>query len=136
MIGNADLLKSRLRNYRRMYQRRTVLNFDVTYDTPPDVLAIAPRAIKEIVLAQSPVKFDRCHVASLGESAIRIEAVYYVLDPDYGKFMDIQQAVLLETLRRFAELHVDFAFPTQTVRHEGLTTDPVSTPRPPQSTAP
>ena len=37
--------------------------------------------------------------------------------------MDVQQAVLLETLRRFAELHVEFACPTQTVHHEGLTTD-------------
>jgi hypothetical protein len=49
-----------------MYQRRTLLNFDVTYDTPPDLLERLPRVIEEIVTAQSPVKFDRCHVASLG----------------------------------------------------------------------
>ena len=60
-----------------------------------------------------------------------------MLDPAYMKFMDVQQAVFVnETLRRFAELHVEFAFPTQTVHHEGLTTDLVSSPRPPQSTAP
>jgi hypothetical protein len=28
--------------------------------------------------------------------------VYYVLDPDYKKFMDIQQAINVEILRRFA----------------------------------
>ncbi len=136
IIGNADLLKSRVRNYRRMYQRRNVLTFDVTYDTPPSQLERLPTVLGEIITAQSPVKFDRCHVASMGESAIRVEAVYYVLDPDYKKHMDIQQSILLEAMRRFAALRVDFAFPTQTVYHEGLTAAPESSPRPPQSTAP
>ena len=36
-----------------------------------------------VVTAQDAVKFDRSHVASFGESAIRIETVYYVLNPDY-----------------------------------------------------
>ena len=37
IIGNSDLLKSRLRNFRRMYQRRVLFNLDVTFDTPPAV---------------------------------------------------------------------------------------------------
>ena len=120
IIGNADLLKSRVRNFRRQYQRRVVLNFDVTYDTPNDVLAKLPGVVQQIVSAQSPVKFDRAHVSSLGESAVRIEAVYYVLDPDYTKHMDIQQAILLEALRRFEAAGASFAFPSHTVYHEGL----------------
>jgi small-conductance mechanosensitive channel len=67
---------------------------------------------------------------------VRLEAVYYVLDPDYMKFMNIQQAVLLETMRRFAALGVAFAFPSQTLYHEGLTAASESILRPPQSTAP
>jgi small-conductance mechanosensitive channel len=120
IIGNGDLLKSRLRNYRRMYQRRVAFNLDVTFDTPPDVLATLPGIVEQIISAQSPVKFDRCHVSSFTDSAIRLEAVYYVLDPDYKKYMDIQQAINLELLRRFAAANVDFAFPSQTVYHKGL----------------
>ncbi|HTI62952.1 MAG TPA: mechanosensitive ion channel family protein [Gemmatimonadaceae bacterium] len=119
IIGNGDLLKTRIRNYRRMYQRRVVFNLDVTYDTPPEVLERLPAIVREIVSAQSPVKFDRCHVASFGESAIRLETVYYVLDPDYARYMDVQQAVNLEVLRRFAAQRVSFAFPSRTVYHEG-----------------
>jgi len=119
IIGNGDLLKSRLRNYRRMYQRRVLFNLDVTFDTPADALAALPGVIEQIVSAQTPVKFDRSHVSSFGESAIRIETVYYVLDPDYKKYMDIQQAVNLEVLRRFAAAEVKFAFPSRTVYHEG-----------------
>lgn len=120
ILGNADLLKSRVHNFRRMYQRRVVLSFDVTYDTPNDVLAKLPSIVQQIISAQSPVKFDRAHVSSLGESAIGIEAVYYVLDPDYTKHMDIQQAILLEALRKFEDAGASFAFPSRTVYHEGL----------------
>src|SRR5215813_9201175 len=48
IIGNGDLLKSRLRNYRRMSQRRIVFNLDVTYDTPNDVLTRLPSVMEEI----------------------------------------------------------------------------------------
>ena len=119
VIGNADLLKSRLRNYKRMYQRRVVFNLDLAFDTPPDALERLPAIIERIVTAQTPVKFDRCHVASFGDSFIRLETVYFVLDPDYKRYMDIQQAINLELLRRFASENVSFALPTRTIIHQG-----------------
>ena len=71
--------------------------------------------IEQIVTAQPGVKFDRSHIASFGESAIRIETVYYVLDADYKKYMDVQQAINLAVLARFATERVKFAFPSRTV---------------------
>ncbi len=120
IIGNGDVLKSRLRNYRRMRERRVLFVLDVTYDTPTEVLAELPRVIEAIVKAQTPVRFDRSHVASFGESAIKIETVYYVLDPDYKKYMGVQEAVNLDVLRQFTAKNVAFAFPSRTVYHEGL----------------
>jgi small-conductance mechanosensitive channel len=119
IIGNSDLLKSRLRNFKRMYQRRVLFNLDVPFDTPTETVAKLPPIVQQIVSAQSPVKFDRSHVSSFGESAIRIETVYYVLDPEYKVYMDVQQAINLEILRRFGALNVKFAFPSRTVYHEG-----------------
>lgn len=119
IIGNGDLLKSRLRNYRRMYQRRVAFTLDVTFDTPPAVLAKLPGMLERIVSAQNPVKFDRSHVSTFNDSAVRVETVYYVLDADYKKYMDVQQAINLEILSRFAAERVRFAFPTRTVHVEG-----------------
>jgi small-conductance mechanosensitive channel len=119
IIGNSDLLKSRLRNFKRMYQRRVLFNLDVPYGTPTHIVAKLPGVVEHIVSAQSPVKFDRSHVSSFGESAIRIESVYYVLDPDYKVYMDVQQAINLEILKQFGALNVKFAFPSRTVYHEG-----------------
>jgi small-conductance mechanosensitive channel len=115
IIGNGDMLKSRLRNFRRMYQRRALFNLDVTFDTPSASLAKLPKIIEQIVNAQPGVKFERSHIASFGESAIRIETVYYVLDPDYKKYMDVQQAINLAVLERFGAERVKFAFPSRTV---------------------
>jgi small-conductance mechanosensitive channel len=109
------MLKSRLRNFRRMYQRRALFNLDVTFDTPSASLAKLPKIIEQIVNAQPGVKFERSHIASFGESAIRIETVYYVLDPDYKKYMDVQQAINLAVLERFGAERVKFAFPSRTV---------------------
>jgi small-conductance mechanosensitive channel len=133
IIGNGDLLKSRLRNFRRMHQRRVLFNLDVPFDTPPDALARLPRMIEQIVSAQMPVKFDRCHVASFSDSAIRIETVYYVLDPDYKKYMDIQQAINLDVLRQFAAAQVRFALPSRTVYHEGSMVKDLELGRQPQA---
>lgn len=119
IIGNGDLLKSRLRNYRRMHQRRVVFNLDVPFDTPPDVLARIPQILETIVSGQKPIRFDRSHVSSFTESAVRVETVYYVLDPDYKLYMDIQQAINLEILRRFNAEQLKFALPSRTVYHEG-----------------
>lgn len=137
VIGNADLLKSRLRNFKRMYQRRIVFNLDLAFDTPADALEKLPAIIEQIITAQSPVKFDRCHVASFGDSYIRLEAVYHVLDPDYKRYMDIQQAINLEVLRRFASENVSFALPTRTVIHQGpLATKLAVTSAPPKEEEP
>lgn len=115
IIGNNDLLKTRIRNFRRMQERRIAFQLDVAYDTPPDKLARIPEIVRTIVQQQALARFDRCHLLTLAESSLRLEAVYHVLDPDYGKYADVQHAINLELLRRFSAESIEFAFPTRTV---------------------
>ncbi len=119
ILGNGDLLKSRLRNYRRMSQRRVLFNLDVPFDTPAELLKRIPSMLEKIVTAQAPVQFDRSHVASFTESGVRIETVYFVLDPDYKLYMNIQQGINLEILNQFNAEKLKFALPSRTVYHEG-----------------
>jgi small-conductance mechanosensitive channel len=139
ILGNGELLKSRLRNYRRMYERRALLHLDLQYDTDAAVVEGVPGLIRQIIEGQNAVRFDRSHFAGFMENALRVETVYYVLDPDYNRFMDVQQAINLAILRRFAADKIQFAFPTRTVElkaPDGLFTSArESSPRPPQSTA-
>ncbi len=115
VFSNSDLLKSRLRNYGRMYERRVVFNIGVTYQTPRGKLEKIPTILREAVEAQDKVRFDRAHFKEYGNFSLNFETVYYVLGPDYNLYMDIQQAVNLHIHERFEQESVEFAYPTQTL---------------------
>ena len=115
IFSNSDLLGSRIRNFKRMQERRIVFSIGVAYDTPAEKLTAIPGMLRAAVEAQEPVRFDRAHFAKFGDSALIYEVVYFVLKPDYNLSMDIQQAINLRLFREFADRQIEFAFPTQTL---------------------
>ena len=127
IISNSELLKSRIRNYKRQLDRRVVFTTDITYDTSADVVARIPGMIREVISTQNPVRFDRSHFTQYTDSALRIETVYYVLDADYTRYLDIQQTINLELLRRFTTEQIKFAFPTRTILVDPETLPPLAT---------
>jgi small-conductance mechanosensitive channel len=101
IVANADLLKSRIRNFRRLAERRVVLAFNVQHDTDPAIAARIPGFLQEIVERQKPVRVDRSHLKSIGSWSLEYEVVYFVMTPDYLTHMNIQQAIHLAVLERF-----------------------------------
>ena len=71
-------------------------------------LKVVPGIIKAIVEKQKPILFDRCHIASLGDYSVRVETVYFVLDPDFNKYMDIQQSINLEIFQTLLDQGIYF----------------------------
>jgi len=114
-FANNDLLSSRIRNYKRMLERRVVFKIGVVYQTTEAQLIAVPKIVREIVEGLDRVRFDRCHFAEYGAFSLDFEIVYYVLDPDYNLHMDIRQQINLVIFRRFAADGIEFAYPTQTV---------------------
>ncbi|HEY0844404.1 MAG TPA: mechanosensitive ion channel family protein [Noviherbaspirillum sp.] len=116
IFSNTELLKNRIRNYKRMQERRVAFEFGVAYETPLEELERIPELVRDIVGAdQLATRFDRAHFKAYGDSALQYEVVYYVLDPDYNKFMDIQQGINLAILREFRARGIAFAYPTRTL---------------------
>jgi small-conductance mechanosensitive channel len=115
VVANNDLLQSRLRNYKRMVDRRIQFTLGVTYDTPREKIAAIPGMIREIIESQPEVRFDRAHFRDFGAYSLNFEVVYFVLSPNYALYMDRQQAINLAIYDRFAEHGIEFAFPTQTL---------------------
>jgi len=115
VFANRDLLSSRVHNYKRMFERRVVFSLGVTYQTPVEKLEAIPPMIRAAVEAQEQTRFDRAHFKSYGDFALVFEVVYYVKNPDYNIYMDIQQAINLTLFRRFQEQGIEFAYPTQTL---------------------
>jgi small-conductance mechanosensitive channel len=115
VFANADLLSSRIRNFKHMERRRASFKLGVTYATPPEKLARIPSLVQEIIQAQAQVTLDRVHFKEMGEFALIFEIVYYMEMPDYKLYMDTQETINLAICQRFAEEGIEFAYPTQTV---------------------
>ncbi|WP_035257722.1 mechanosensitive ion channel family protein [Desulfatirhabdium butyrativorans] len=113
IFSNADLLKSRIRNYKRMMDRRVVFSIDVVYETSYEQIKSIPNILQGIIEKMDQVRFDRAHFSAYGDYALQFEVVYWVLNPDYNVYMDIQQAINLEIFRRFSDAGIQFAYPTQ-----------------------
>lgn len=112
-ISNSQLLKNLIHNYSRMRQRRVVFHFRLPFGTPRDKLPTIAERVKGIVQAETPTRFDRGHLATFGEYGLEFEVVYYVLDPSYNVFMDIQQRINIGILELCDELGVRIALPAR-----------------------
>lgn len=115
IFNNSDLLGARIRNFKRMYERRVVCVFGVVYGTEYEKLVEIPKVVQEAVESLPDTRFDRAHFKGYGDFSLDFEYVYYVLVPDYGVYMDRQQSINLTLYKRFQEMDVEFAFPTQTL---------------------
>jgi small-conductance mechanosensitive channel len=135
VLPNSDVLAARIRNFGRMELRRAVLAFGVEYQTPSEKLEAIPQIVREIIEPMEGVRLDRVHFKSYGPYSLNFEAVYAVMSPELGRFMNVQQQVNLELLRRFTERDIRFAFPTQTLIMTGTGAGETVTavPRPPDA---
>lgn len=115
IFSNTDLTNSRVRNYKRMKERRVVFSIGVTYQTPQAKVKEIPQSIESIIKSVKDARFDRAHFFSYGDSSLIFEIVYYALTPDYNKYMDIQQNINLQIMKKFEEEKIEFAYPTQTL---------------------
>ena len=113
ILSNGDLLKSRVRNYGRMVERRVQFTVGVAYATPVAQLEQIPGWIREFITREQGTRFDRSHFVKHGTTSLEFESVYYVLSADYNRYMDIQQAINLNIHRRFGEEGIAFAVTTQ-----------------------
>ena len=115
IFSNNDLLGSRIRNYKRMTQRRCAFSIGVTYDTSPEQLRKIPKIIKKAIESHKYTRFDRSHFSSFGDSALLFDTVYYMTQPNYALYKDTQQEINLEIMSEFAKEGIEFAFPTRTI---------------------
>ncbi|MGH8197891.1 MAG: mechanosensitive ion channel family protein [Steroidobacteraceae bacterium] len=112
VLSNGDLLKSRVRNYGRMFERRVVFSVGIVYETPRARIGEVPGILEQAIRAQDKTRFDRAHFKEFGDFALIYEAVYYVLEADYNVYMNIQQAINLRIVDEFASRGIEFAYPT------------------------
>lgn len=111
IVGNGDLLKSRIQNFRRMTRRRAYLKITVDPLTPAATLARLPLLLRTAIEKQPNVTFERAHLVTVGGGGHELEAVYHVDSPEHAVLMDTQQSVNLDILRALESEKIALAAP-------------------------
>jgi small-conductance mechanosensitive channel len=114
IMGNTDILKSRVRNYGRMRERRAIFQFGVSYDTDPKALAAIPGLVREIIESTPNTRFDRCHFLAYGATTLQFEVVFYATNADFNTYADAQQSINLAIIERLREMNVSLTAPNRT----------------------
>jgi len=113
ILSNANMLNQQINNFAAFEQRRVAMNIGVTYQTSAELLARIPAELKQIVEARSLCRFDRAHFIQFGSFSLDYELIYHVEAAGIVEMMDERQAIGIAIMKRFADLGVDFAYPTQ-----------------------
>lgn len=119
IIANGDLLKTRIRNYKRMEERRITFGFGVVYEISPELLESIPGMVKAIVESIPRMRFERASFRGFGASSLDFEVVFWALNPNFMESVDAQQRINLAIFKQFKEAGIAFAYPTQTLIVQG-----------------
>lgn len=114
-ISNQELTSARVKNFKKMEQRRIAFSFGVTYDILSEKLQQIPSMIKGIIESVELTRFDRTYFIEFGDSALLFEVVYFVKSPDFKTYRTIHQKILFKIKDRFEQEKIDIAYPTQTI---------------------
>ncbi len=113
VLSNANLLNQQINNFAAFEQRRVAMNLGVTYQTPADLLARIPDELRRIVESRELCRFDRAHFIQFGAFSLDYELIFFVEAAGIVDMMNERQTIGLAIMQRFAELGIDFAYPTQ-----------------------
>jgi small-conductance mechanosensitive channel len=109
IVSNSDLLSSRIRNMKRMSERRNVIVLSLSHDTTAEGLKKAVEIVTAVVCSKTRVRFDRCHFSKVCLHSLDVELVYFILHDDYNIHMDIQQSILMDVHQLFLMENLKFA---------------------------
>jgi small-conductance mechanosensitive channel len=113
VVSNADITKSRIRNFGRMSERRVSFEIPVIHDTPVAVLRELPKLVQSVIEASPRARFVRCNLLTLTETALRYEVVYFVRAAEMDVYAEVQHGIMIALLEKFRELRVQFPTPAQ-----------------------
>lgn len=111
VFSNADLLRSRIRNYSRRDGRRLVLMLSFAPATTAAQLARIPELIRDVMRGNSDATLVRTHLNGTGPLGFEVETVLLVPDPDYQHAMEVRHAVLIAIFAQLEREDIALARP-------------------------
>jgi small-conductance mechanosensitive channel len=126
VIGNAQLLQVKLRNFGRAREQRASVVLTLAFETPADTLRGFPALIERVIKTLPAARFDYCYLRGLGAAGIECEVSFFAISPRRVPLKELQQQFTLQLLEQLGASGIGFASPGA----------PVLAVRPPRPAAP
>lgn len=107
ILANGELLKSGVRNFERLGQRRAVLATRIAPATDESKAKLVPQIIRKVIESQPTAKFSRSHFKAITDNSFEYETVYFLPTTSYENFLDTQQAINLKLIEAFGSAGID-----------------------------
>ena len=124
IISNSDIVKSRMRNYKRMRERTLVSTLYLTYENTHEALVRTTTLIEGIVQNDGRARFLRAHFTDYQPQGLIFEVAYSVREDYVDAYRDVQHAINLAIFHAFYEQGIEFAH--QPVAHTQPLPDPIA----------
>ena len=115
VVSNAELTTARVQNFKKLKKRRGTIVLGVTYETSQEKLEGIKGAIGEVFESVESADLDRVFFTNFGASALEFQIVYHVESSEYKDFLSSQEQINFAIFKKFNEMGIEFAYPTQTI---------------------
>ena len=120
-VPNGKLASETIKNWSRMPKRRIKMTLGLTYDTTPDQMREALKAIETILAEDEGVDQDYKLVqfTDFGPSSLDVFLYYFSTSTVWKEYLETRERVNLKIMDKLTEMGLEFAFPTQTLHLKG-----------------
>lgn len=101
IIPNKDIAAARVKNFKRLTQRRVEFTFGVPAELSAEGLGHVAELVKAATTNVPNVWLERVHLHQLADGKPQFTVVYFVRKQEYNAYMDAHQTVLLNLRREF-----------------------------------
>jgi MscS family membrane protein len=121
VMPNKMVATEAITNLSRMPQRRVDQTIGLTYDTTADQMEAILGDLRGLLSSDPAIHpgLIAVNFINYGESTLDIQIVYFTADPAWQRHLDARERINLKIMRAVAARGLQFAFPTQTVIHQG-----------------
>lgn len=106
IVSNRDLTGARIKNLKRMEERRVMFEVGVAQTTAADVLDDIPQLLQQSIESVPLTRFGRANLVRVENARFVYEVVYRVVSPDFHIFRATHQEIILKIQAALAETKV------------------------------
>lgn len=129
-VPNSKLADNTIDNHGLRKYRRFNTQISITYDTPPEMIEVFVKGLREIVEEHPHTWKENYHVYfnEMASSSLNIMFYIFFNVPGWGDELKARHEILMSIVKLGRELGINFAFPTQTLHIENLPGQPSLSP--------